>query len=53
MEIKREPLGKPVDAPGAPADFRSRQLLARDMLTGELEGEALERLGDGEPGLQL
>jgi NADH-quinone oxidoreductase subunit B len=36
MEIKREPL----DAPG---DFRSRQLLARDMLRGDLEGEALER----------
>ena len=40
MEIKREPLG----TPGAsPADFRSRQLLARDMLNGDLEGEALER----------
>jgi NADH-quinone oxidoreductase subunit B len=40
MEIKREPLGTPSsDA----TDFRSRQLLARDMLTGDLEGEALER----------
>ena len=40
MEIKREPLG----TPGAsPSDFRSRQLLARDMLNGDLEGEALER----------
>jgi NADH-quinone oxidoreductase subunit B len=36
MEIKREPLG-------APDDFRSRQLIARDMLRGDLEGEALER----------
>jgi NADH-quinone oxidoreductase subunit B len=36
MEIKREPLS-------APTDFRSRQLLARDMLRGDLEGDALER----------
>jgi NADH-quinone oxidoreductase subunit B len=36
MEIKRERLG-------APDDFRSRQLIARDMLRGDLEGEALER----------
>jgi NADH-quinone oxidoreductase subunit B len=36
MEIKREPLG-------APSDFRSRQLLARDMLRGDLEDDALER----------
>ncbi len=36
MEMKREPLE-------APADFRSRQLQARDMLRGDLEGEALER----------
>jgi NADH-quinone oxidoreductase subunit B len=35
MEIKREPLES--------SDFRVRQLLARDMLRGELEGEALER----------
>jgi NADH-quinone oxidoreductase subunit B len=42
MEIKREPLG------GAqpPSDFRSRQLLARDMLNGDLEGEALERYAE-------
>jgi NADH-quinone oxidoreductase subunit B len=33
MEIRRKPIG----------EFRSRQLLARDMLTGELEGEALAR----------
>ena len=38
MEIKREPLGAQ-----APSDFRSRQLMARDMLDGALEGEALER----------
>ncbi len=38
MEIKREPLGAQ-----APSDFRSRQLLARDMLNGDLEAEALER----------
>ncbi|HEY5428372.1 MAG TPA: NADH-quinone oxidoreductase subunit B family protein [Solirubrobacteraceae bacterium] len=36
MEIKREVLS-------APDDFRSRQLLARDMLRGDLEGEALDR----------
>ena len=40
MEINREPLGG-LGAP--PSDFRSRQLLARDMLNGDLEGEALER----------
>jgi NADH-quinone oxidoreductase subunit B len=40
MEIKREPLG---GGHVAPTDFRSRQLLARDMLNGDLEGEALER----------
>jgi NADH-quinone oxidoreductase subunit B len=39
MEVKREKLG-----PGsAPGDFRARQLLSRDMLRGDLEGEALER----------
>jgi NADH-quinone oxidoreductase subunit B len=37
MEIKREPLA------GAPTDFRARQLLARDMLDGALEGDALDR----------
>ncbi len=42
MEMKREPLG------GGPAslDFRSRQLLARDMLNGDLEGEALQRYAE-------
>ena len=40
MEVRREQL----DGPGAPAtDFRVRQLQARDMLRGDLEGEALER----------
>jgi NADH-quinone oxidoreductase subunit B len=39
MEIKREPLG----AGTAPTDFRARQLLARDMLNGDLEGDALQR----------
>jgi NADH-quinone oxidoreductase subunit B len=34
MELKREP---------APADFRIRQLQARDMLRGDMEGDALER----------
>jgi NADH-quinone oxidoreductase subunit B len=49
MEIKREPLaGVAGDtaAPGAagdPADLRVRQLKARDMLRGDLEGEDLER----------
>jgi NADH-quinone oxidoreductase subunit B len=36
VEIKREPLG-------GSTDFRIRQLQARDMLRGDLEGEALER----------
>jgi NADH-quinone oxidoreductase subunit B len=37
MEIKRERLDDPS------ADFRSRQLRARDLLRGDLEGEALEQ----------
>ena len=40
MEIKREPLGGGVAA--SPSDFRIRQLQARDMLRGDLEGEDLE-----------
>ena len=37
MEIvRREPLG-------SPSEFRARQLRARDMLRGDLEGDALER----------
>ncbi len=59
MEIKRELLGPapparhgsgptPPSSGGPPAaaeaaDFRSRQLRSRDMLRGDLEGEALER----------
>ncbi len=39
MEIKREKL----EGQGRPSDFRARQLLARDMLRGDLEGEALDR----------
>jgi NADH-quinone oxidoreductase subunit B len=44
MEIKREPLG--TSDVNAPSDFRSRQLLARDMLNGALEGEALDRYAE-------
>jgi NADH-quinone oxidoreductase subunit B len=40
MEIKREPVA---GAPGSSTDFRVRQLKARDMLRGDLEGEDLER----------
>ncbi len=36
MEMKRERLD------GAPTDFRARQLMARDMLRGDLEGPELE-----------
>jgi NADH-quinone oxidoreductase subunit B len=42
LEIKREPLG----GAHAPSDFRARQLLARDMLNGDLEGEALQRYAE-------
>ena len=43
MEVKRELLG-PSDPGMNPAqDFRARQLAARDMLRGDLEGEALEQ----------
>jgi NADH-quinone oxidoreductase subunit B len=38
MEITRQPLGN-----GDNGDFRARQLRARQMLRGELEGEELER----------
>jgi NADH-quinone oxidoreductase subunit B len=40
MEVKREPLPGPS---GNPDDFRIRQLKARDMLRGDLEGEDLDR----------
>jgi NADH-quinone oxidoreductase subunit B len=53
MEIKREPLDGGLIKSGTPQpfgttppeaiDFRARQLLARDMLRGDLEGEALEK----------
>jgi NADH-quinone oxidoreductase subunit B len=49
MEVKREKLGparhpgNPTHPAGAPEDFRARQLMARDMLRGDLEGEALEK----------
>jgi len=39
MEVKREPLG----GAAGPTDFRIRQLQAKDMLRGDLEGEDLER----------
>jgi NADH-quinone oxidoreductase subunit B len=39
MELKREPVGGAPDS----SDFRIRQLEARDMLRGDLEGEDLER----------
>ena len=38
MEIKREALGA-----GSTGDFRARQLRAREMLRGDLEGDELER----------
>jgi NADH-quinone oxidoreductase subunit B len=44
VEIKREPLGTGTGAGATdPANFRVRQLKARDMLRGDLEGEALEQ----------
>jgi NADH-quinone oxidoreductase subunit B len=53
MEIKRELLAtssaltdvppSETNPPDAKAEFRAQQLLARDMLRGDLEGEALER----------
>jgi NADH-quinone oxidoreductase subunit B len=45
MEIKREVLdpGQAGTDPTGPLDFRARQLQSRDMLRGDLEGEALER----------
>ena len=50
MEIKREALDGPSISGGAPLpfgaqapeDFRSRQLMARDLLRGDLEGDALD-----------
>jgi NADH-quinone oxidoreductase subunit B len=51
VEVKRETLDEsalgggaplPFGAASGPQDFRSRQLLARDMLRGDLDGEALD-----------
>ncbi len=41
MEVIRQKVGGV--APSEPTDFRSRQLRARDMLRGDLEGKELER----------
>jgi NADH-quinone oxidoreductase subunit B len=45
LEVRREKLRElaPLDEPGAPPEFRARQLRARDMLRGDLEGPELER----------
>jgi NADH-quinone oxidoreductase subunit B len=45
LEVKREKLRElaPLDEPAAPEEFRARQLRARDMLRGDLEGAELER----------
>jgi NADH-quinone oxidoreductase subunit B len=42
MEVKRERL----DGPGAPSEFRSRQMRAHEMLSGDLENDALERYAE-------
>jgi NADH-quinone oxidoreductase subunit B len=50
MEVKREALsaspstpGNPTPGTNPPTDFRARQLKARDMLRGDLEGDDLDR----------
>ncbi len=45
MEIERRKLRNlsPLDQPQSPEDLRARQLRARDMLRGDLEGEDLEK----------
>ncbi len=45
MEIKREKLRalSPLEEPRSPTELRVRQLRARDLLRGDLEGAALER----------
>jgi NADH-quinone oxidoreductase subunit B len=45
LEVKRERLRElaPLDEQGAPPDFRARQLRARDLLRGDLEGPEMER----------
>jgi NADH-quinone oxidoreductase subunit B len=40
--VRRERIGGPDGRRSAPSDFRSRQLRARDMLRGDLEGQELE-----------
>ena len=42
MEVIRQKVGAP-GAPAAPSDFRSRQLAARDMIRGDLDGAELEK----------
>lgn len=45
MEVRREKLRdlSPLDQPRSPEELRVRQLRARDMLRGDLEGEDLEK----------
>ena len=45
MEVRREKLRSlaPLEEPGGPEGLRVRQLRARDLLRGDLEGAALER----------
>ena len=45
MEVRREKLRAlaPLEEPAAPTDLRVRQLRARDLLRGDLEGPDLER----------
>lgn len=53
MEIKREKLRvhAPLDQPSSPEDFRARQLKARDMLRGDLEGADLDAYVEDRLGL--
>jgi NADH-quinone oxidoreductase subunit B len=45
LEVRREKLRQlaPLDEPGSPEGLRARQLRARDLLRGDLEGPELER----------
>jgi NADH-quinone oxidoreductase subunit B len=45
LEIKREKLraAAPLDQPATPEEFRAKQLRARDLLRGDLEGVELEK----------
>jgi NADH-quinone oxidoreductase subunit B len=49
LEVKREKIRalQPLDEPGSLESLRVRQLRARDLLRGELEGEELERYVEG------